>query len=209
MIIKELAVTVFQSNCFILGCEKTNQAAVIDPGGQADLILNNLTKHRLTLKYIINTHGHLDHIGGNKALKEVSGAEILIHESDADMLGKSTEMGSMFGVKIDPSPEPDRLLKAGDVIDVGEEISLEVLHTPGHSAGGISLLLRDANMIFVGDTLFAGSIGRTDLPGGDYQTLISSVRSKIFPLGDEVKVFPGHGPSTTVGEEKKNNPFFR
>jgi glyoxylase-like metal-dependent hydrolase (beta-lactamase superfamily II) len=209
MIIKHLAVTIFQSNCFILGCEKTRKAGVIDPGGEVNVILNNLTKDRLILKYIINTHGHADHVGGNKALKEATGAELLIHEDDAGFLAHSSQMAAMFGVKADSSPSPDRLLKEGDIINIGEEIALRVLHTPGHSAGGISLLLEGENMVFAGDTLFAGSIGRTDLPDGSYETLISSVRDKIFPLGDEMRVFPGHGPSTTVGEEKRYNPFFR
>ncbi len=209
MIIKELTVTVFQSNCFILGCEKTREAGVIDPGGDVEKILLNLAHNRFTLKYIINTHGHLDHIGGNKRLKEVTGAELLIHEDDAGLLDMASEKADMYGVKIDPSPLPDRLLKKGDIITIGEEIILKVLHTPGHSAGGICLLLEKDKMIFVGDTLFAGSIGRTDLPGGSYDTLINAVRNNIFPLGDETKVFPGHGPATTVGEEKRNNPFFR
>jgi hydroxyacylglutathione hydrolase len=194
-----------QANCFILGCDKTREAVVIDPGDEANRILSGLQKKALQLKYIINTHGHFDHVGGNKALKEKTEAPILIHRAEAPMLAHLADSAAVWGMHIENSPAPDRLLEDGDRITFGE-ITLEVIHTPGHSPGGISLYT--PKDLFVGDTLFAGSIGRTDFPGGDYDTLIASVRNRLFVLGDDVRVFPGHGPDTTIGTEKKYNPFF-
>jgi hydroxyacylglutathione hydrolase len=200
-----LVVGPIQSNCYILGCERTREAAVIDPGGDADRILITLAKDKLRCLYIINTHGHFDHSADNKRLKEVTGAQLLIHPADAPMILHQSMGGGMWGLHVDNSPPPDRYLGEGDIITFGD-ISLKVLHTPGHSPGGISLVTD--KMVFVGDTLFAGSIGRTDFPGGDEEGLLRNVRSKIFPLGDDVVVYPGHGPKTTVGRERKTNPFF-
>jgi hydroxyacylglutathione hydrolase len=200
-----LVVGPIQSNCYIVGCEKTREAAVIDPGGDADKILITLAKDKLRCLYIINTHGHFDHSADNKRLKEVTGAQLLIHPADAPMILNQSMGGGMWGLHVDNSPPPDRYLGEGDIITFGD-ISLKVLHTPGHSPGGISLVTD--KMVFVGDTLFAGSIGRTDFPGGDYEGLLRQVRNKIFTLGDDVVVYPGHGPKTTVGRERKTNPFF-
>jgi hydroxyacylglutathione hydrolase len=200
-----LVVGPIQSNCYIVGCEKTREAAVIDPGGDADKILFTLAKDKLRCLYIINTHGHFDHSADNKRLKEVTGAQLLIHPADAPMILNQSMGGGMWGLHVDNSPPPDRYLGEGDIITFGD-ISLKVLHTPGHSPGGISLVTD--KMVFVGDTLFAGSIGRTDFPGGDYEGLLRQVRNKIFTLGDDVVVYPGHGPKTTVGRERKTNPFF-
>jgi len=194
LILKTLVVGPIQSNCYIVGCERTREAAVIDPGGDADRILITLAKDKLRCVYIINTHGHFDHSADNKRLKEVTGAQLLIHQADAPMILHQSN-----------SPPPDRYLGEGDIITFGD-ISLKVLHTPGHSPGGISLVTD--KIVFVGDTLFAGSIGRTDFPGGDYDGLLRNVREKIFTLGDDVVVYPGHGPKTTVGRERKTNPFF-
>ena len=206
MILKLLVVGPLQVNCYILGCERTKEAAVIDPGGDVDQILMALAKDELRLVYIINTHGHFDHTGGNKGLKDATGAELLIHRADAAHIIHQSASAAAMGLSgVDNSPAPDRQLDEGDVITFGD-ISLKVLHTPGHSEGGISLATD--NMVFVGDALFAGSIGRTDFPGGDYDGLIEGVRKKIFTLGDDVVVYPGHGPHTTVGEEKRTNPFF-
>jgi glyoxylase-like metal-dependent hydrolase (beta-lactamase superfamily II) len=188
-----------------VGCERTKEAAVIDPGGDADRILITLARDNLRCLYIINTHGHFDHSADNKRLKEVTGAQLLIHPADASMILNQSTGGGMWGLHVDNSPPPDRYLKEGDIITLGD-ISLKVLHTPGHSPGGISLVTD--KIVFVGDTLFAGSIGRTDFPGGDHEGLIRHVREKIFTLGDDVVVYPGHGPKTTVGREKKTNPFF-
>jgi glyoxylase-like metal-dependent hydrolase (beta-lactamase superfamily II) len=200
-----LVVGPIQANCYVLGCERTKETAVIDPGGDVDKILMTLTKDKLRCVYIINTHGHFDHTGDNKRLKEVTGAKLVIHRADAPMILHQGSNGSMWGMDVEDSPPPDSYVEERDVITFGD-ISLQVLHTPGHSPGGISLL--SVKMVFVGDTLFAGSIGRTDLPGGDYETLIRSVKEKIFPLGDDVVIYPGHGPKTTVGRERRSNPFF-
>jgi hydroxyacylglutathione hydrolase len=205
VIIQSLVVGPIQANCFILGDEKTQEAVVIDPGDEAQRILTGLQKQALTLKYIINTHGHFDHVGANKALKEKTGAPILIHRAEAPLLAQLSSSAAVWGMQVDDSPPADRLLEDGDRISFGE-ITLEVIHTPGHSLGGISLYT--PKDLFVGDTLFAGSIGRTDFPGGDYDQLISGVRTRLFVLGDDVRVFPGHGPATTIGQERRYNPFF-
>jgi glyoxylase-like metal-dependent hydrolase (beta-lactamase superfamily II) len=200
-----LVVGPIQSNCYILGCERTRQAAVIDPGGDVDKILMALAKDHLSCVYIINTHGHFDHAAENKRLKEVTGAQLVIHRADAPMIIHQARSSGMWGMQVDNSPPPDRDVEEGEEIAFGD-ISLKVLHTPGHSEGGISLVTD--KMAFVGDTLFAGSIGRTDFPGGDYEGLLRNVREKIFSLGDEVVIYPGHGPKTTVGRERRTNPFF-
>jgi glyoxylase-like metal-dependent hydrolase (beta-lactamase superfamily II) len=204
LIIKELAVGMLMANCIILGCEKTREAAVIDPGDETERILLSLADSKLKLKYIINTHGHFDHVGGNKEMKEATDADILIHFLDAPMLSQLSSDATLFGFSAENSPPPDRTLEDNDTISFGE-IRLKVIHTPGHSPGGISLYID--NKVFVGDTLFSGSIGRSDLPGGDFNTLISSIKNRLFDLGDDVKVFPGHGPNTTIGREKHSNPF--
>lgn len=204
MIIKELAVGPIMANCFILGCEETKEAAVIDPGDETDRILNTLSEYSLIAKTIINTHGHFDHVGGNRKLKEATGADILIHPLDAPMLNTLAASAAAWGLSAEDSPEPDRTLEENDTVDVGT-MTLKVIHTPGHTQGGISLYTE--GVLFVGDTLFAGSIGRTDFPGGDYDTLIDSIQRKLFPLGDDVRVFSGHGPETTIGREKRSNPF--
>ena len=204
MIIKKLTVGPIQANCFILGCKETREAAVIDPGDEADRILRALTEAKLILKYIINTHGHFDHAGANARLKSVTGAEILIHKLDAYMLDQLSASAALFGVAAVNSPPADRTQEDGDNISFGK-ITLQVIHTPGHTRGGISLHAEGA--VFVGDTLFAGSVGRTDLPGGSAQTLKESIRNRLFTLGDEVTVYPGHMGNTTIGEEKKHNPF--
>jgi glyoxylase-like metal-dependent hydrolase (beta-lactamase superfamily II) len=206
VLIETLVVGPIQANCFILGYEETGEAVVIDPGDEAQRILAALRQHNLTLKTIINTHGHFDHVGGNKALQEASGAPILIHGGDAPMLAHLADSAAVWGMRVENSPAPDRLLEDGEEIALGA-ITLKVIHTPGHSPGGISLFT--PGHLFVGDTLFAGSIGRTDFPGGDYAALISSVRNRLFVLGDDVRVYPGHGPATTLGREKQFNPFFQ
>jgi len=204
MIIKNLTVGPIMANCFIVGCEKTREAAVIDPGDESDKILLTLAGLKLKVKYIINTHGHFDHVGGNKKMKDATGADILIHSLDAPMLDYISQSASAWGMNVENSPPPDLMLKDGDEVKFGD-ITLKVIHTPGHSPGGISLY--SDGVVFVGDTLFDGSIGRTDFPGGDFETLISSIRKKLFVLGDDVRVFTGHGPETTIGAEKKYNPF--
>lgn len=206
MIIKELAVGPIQANCYILGCEETKAAAVIDPGDDADRILMTLAESALTVSCIINTHGHFDHVGANSRLKEVTGADIMIHELDASMLSELSASAGAMGLRVDDSPPADRILVDGETITFGN-ITMTVLHTPGHTLGGISIYT-DGH-VFVGDTLFAGSVGRTDFPGGDFETLKASVKDKLYVLDDDVVVYPGHMGRTTIGREKQSNPFVR
>ena len=204
MIIKDLTVGPIMANCYIVGCEETKAAAVIDPGDEADRILMVLAEAGLTVKAIINTHGHFDHVGANQRMKEVTGAELLIHSLDAPMLSQLSATAASWGMSSDNSPAPDRMLADGDVVPVGN-IVFTVIHTPGHTPGGISL--HADNAVFVGDTLFAGSIGRTDFPGGDFGVLKASIQEKLFTLDDDVTVYPGHMGLTTIGREKRTNPF--
>lgn len=204
MIIKTLAVGPIMANCFIVGCEETLAAAVIDPGDEPDRILKALAESNLTVKLIINTHGHFDHVGANKRLKEVTGAPILIHPLDAPMLNQLADSAGAWGMAADNSPPPDRELQDGDEVTCGK-IIFKVIHTPGHTPGGISLYTE--HEVFVGDTLFAGSIGRTDFPGGSFETLKESIQQKLFVLNDDLKVYPGHNQPTTIGVEKRTNPF--
>lgn len=206
MIIKQLTVGPIMANCYILGCERTREAAVIDPGDETDKILMSLASEKLTLKHILNTHGHFDHVGGNRQLKDATGAELLIHAADATMLAQLSASAAAFGLSAQNSPPPDRTVAEGDRVTFGD-IALTVLHTPGHTPGGISF--HTDRCVFVGDALFYGSIGRTDFPGGDYDTLIASIRTKLFTLDDDTTVYTGHGPATTVGQEKRSNPFVR
>ncbi len=206
MIFDSLPTGPLEVNCYIVGCEKTRKAAVIDPGGHAQAILKRLEKHNLTLDVVINTHGHFDHIGGNRELIEKSGVKLLIHAADRFLIDNVPEHARMFGIMAEPSPAPDRELVDGDTIQVGE-LTIKVIHTPGHTPGGVCLLV-DGHLV-VGDTLFNGSIGRTDLPGGSFEQLIASIHERLFPLPDETQVFPGHGPATTIGREKTFNPFLR
>jgi len=206
LIIKQLTVGPIMANCYILGCERTREAAVIDPGDETDKILMSLASEKLTLKHILNTHGHFDHVGGNRQLKDATGAELLIHAADAAMLAQLSASAAAFGLSAQNSPPPDRTVAEGDRVTFGD-IALTVLHTPGHTPGGISF--HTDRCVFVGDALFYGSIGRTDFPGGDYDTLIASIRTKLFTLDDDTTVYTGHGPATTVGQEKRSNPFVR
>ena len=204
MIIKDLVVGPLMANCFIFGCNKTKEAVVIDPGGDADRILLSLADSELKVKYIINTHGHFDHVCGNGKMKDATGADILIHPLDAPMLGMLSSNAAVFGISVENSPPCDQTIEEGETISFGN-ISLKVTHTPGHTPGGISLYTD--GIVFVGDTLFAGSIGRTDFPGGDFDTLISSIKTKLFDMEDDMRVLSGHGPETSIGSEKRFNPF--
>jgi len=188
--LKMMAVGAYQANCYILGCRKTMEGIVIDPGAEALRIAREVTNTGLKIKYILITHGHPDHTGAAKELKGIIKAPVWIHRLDS--------RGLDF--------PPDGTMVDGQEIEVGT-YKIKVIHTPGHSPGGVCLYAPGA--VFTGDTLFAGSIGRTDFPGGDHKGLIKGVKEKIFPLGDDLRVYPGHGPASTIEQERVRNPFFK
>lgn len=204
MILETLVVGPLGVNCYIVGDDKTRQVVVIDPGGNAREILDTLRHGRLTPVAIVATHAHFDHLLALDEVRAQTRAPFLLHANEAPVLATATIGAQFFGFAI-PQPAPaDRLLHEGDEVRAGS-IALKVLHTPGHSPGGICLL-RD-QCVFVGDTLFQGGIGRVDLPGGDYAALMRSIRDKLLTLPDDTAVYPGHGDATTIGEERQLNPF--
>jgi len=205
MILKMMETGPLMVNCYIVGDEETGEAAVFDPGGNAEDILRVLKEQGLTLKYIVNTHTHWDHVGGNAGLHEATGAPIVTHKDEAAMLENADAMASMMGGRIPKSPPATVFVEEGDELTVGN-IVFKVVDLRGHSPAGIGFLFGE--YAIVGDALFAGSIGRTDFPGGDFKVLTDNIRSKLFKLDEETKVLSGHGPVTTVGQEKKYNPFF-
>ena len=204
-ILETITVGALDVNCYIMGCKTHKKAVVIDPGDNSKTILDFIKKNSLELTHIINTHAHADHVGANGKIKDALGIPILIHKGDSDFLVSEAnkEMAHFYGVN--PSPKADRLLNDGEIIEICPDISLKIIHTPGHSPGGICLHYND--FLFTGDTLFANSIGRSDLHEGSHNDLINSIKTKLTILNDKVKVFPGHGPSSTIGEEKQYNPF--
>jgi hydroxyacylglutathione hydrolase len=206
LIIKEFVLGAIQTNCYVVSCPETREAVIIDPGDSSPSLERYMEEEQLLVKYIINTHSHFDHTGGNKKVKEFTGARLLIHQAEADVLPQIGTLASMFGLQVEDSPPADAFIAEGDEVTFGE-VNLNVLETPGHSPGGVTL--HTDNVAFVGDTIFAGSIGRTDLPGGSHSTLIKSIKEKILPLGDETVLYSGHGPETTVAQEKLHNPFLR
>jgi len=205
LLVETFVVGPLENNVYLVSDRGSRKAALVDPGLESEGILRHLERAGLQLELIINTHGHFDHIYANAFFKTRTGAKVLIHEKDLSGLRRLQDEALLFGLRATPSPEPDRLLQGGDLIELAG-FPFQVLHTPGHTPGGICLY--HDGMVFVGDTLFAGSIGRTDLPGGSYEALIASVQEKLFVLPEETVVYPGHGPGTTIGEEKRTNPFF-
>jgi len=205
MLIETLEVGPLQVNCYVIGCETTREGVVIDPGDDVEDILAVINRHGLQVKQILNTHAHFDHVGAVHALKSATGARFYLHQADLQLLHSAPMQAAYFGFKVGPVPEVDVFLNEGDEIAFGQE-RLRVVHTPGHTAGGVSFV--NDQVAFVGDELFRDSIGRTDLPGGNYTQLLHAVRTRLFTLPDDVVVYPGHGPPTTIGREKRYNPFF-
>ena len=200
-------VTPFEQNCTIFWCETTRQAVVIDPGGDIDRIEGKLAAEGLTLTKILVTHGHIDHAGGVGALAAKTGVPIEgPHEDDRFWIDGMTQQSKIFGFPDVRGFTPDRWLRAGDTVRFGEVV-LEVLHCPGHTPGHVVFFHAPSKLAQVGDVLFQGSIGRTDFPRGDHDTLIRSIKEILFPLGDDVKFIPGHGPMSDFGEERRFNPF--
>jgi len=197
---------IYAANCYIVYDENAKEGIVVDPGGDVDDIINRIEKLGLTIKYIVLTHGHGDHIAGVKGLKNHTGAKVAIHKDDAYMVRDGRKNLSSMMAMGSVEFEPDILLDENDVIEFGN-IRCEVIHTPGHTPGGITLRIGDS--LFTGDTLFAGSIGRTDFEGGSFDTIINSIKTKLMVFPDDTKVYPGHGPSTTIKMEKRYNPFIR
>lgn len=203
---KHLVVGPLAVNCFIIWDSETLEAAVIDPGGSAEAITREIELNNLKLNTIINTHGHFDHIGANGALKNEFGAQIAIHKLDAYRLKEAKTNAMSFGIESDPSPSADILLEDGSIIEVGS-VKVEVIHTPGHTEGGVCLYIKERGMLFTGDTIFAGAVGRTDLSGGSFDTLMTSIKEKILTLDDETEIYPGHEGFSTIANEKKVNPY--
>ena len=209
MILETRAVAPFYKNGFVVGCERTRAGVLIDPGDEVDQLLAAVNDHQLDIQHILLTHAHVDHITGVAAAKDALSAPVYLHRDDLFLYEAAVEHGAMFGLKVSRQPVPD-VFYDGSTIGFGD-YEVRVHHTPGHCPGGVCLELagrtRGETHLFVGDTLFAGSIGRTDLPGGDYAVLMRSITDVIFPLGDSAIVHPGHGPDTSIARERASNPF--
>ena len=205
MLVKQLPLGVIQTNCYVVGCEETKEGVVIDPGDQADRILEVIKAEGLSIKYILNTHAHFDHIMANADMVKATGAPLALHPLDLPLL-RAKGGAALFGMDAPPSPEPDIELAEGDTLTFGTH-TFEVIYTPGHTIGHVSFYEASEAIIFDGDVLFASGIGRTDLPGGDYETLMTSINEKLMVLPDETVVCSGHGPITTIGQERASNPW--
>ena len=200
----------FQQNGFLVGCEKTGEAVLIDPGDGVEALLDAAGRQSLSIRHILLTHAHIDHVTGVAAAKRALKVPVYLHRDDLFLYERVVQHGQLFGVTVEPQPPIDVFYIPGQTIPFGE-LQAAVHHTPGHCPGGVCLAIgkkgEPARQLFVGDTLFAGSIGRTDLPGGDYDVLIASIRNVLFPFGDDAVVHSGHGPDTTIGAERATNPF--
>ncbi|MBI2835294.1 MAG: MBL fold metallo-hydrolase [Acidobacteria bacterium] len=210
MLLKVRAVEPFFKNGFLLGCEETREAVLIDPGDEVEELLEIVQRQRLSVGAILLTHAHMDHISGVGRAKSALGAPIWLHPDDHFLYKAAVQQGMAFGFRVDPPPPVDRFYEGEGPLTFGN-YDVRVHHTPGHCPGGVCLQAgvrgTKGRQLFVGDTLFAGSIGRTDLPGGDYDTLMRSIKNVLFGFGDDAVVYPGHGPATTIGEERRTNPF--
>ncbi len=212
MLIESRAAAPFHKNGFLVACEGGTDAVLIDPGDEVESLLALAGSGGLSVGAILLTHGHVDHVSGIAAAKRATGAPVGIHRADVFLYENAVEQGRFFGYRVEPPPAPDFFIADSECLAFGG-CAIDVHHTPGHSPGGVCLRVRcpgtEEIHLFVGDTLFAGSIGRTDLPGGDYDALMGSIRSVLFGFGDEAIVHPGHGPDTTIGRERATNPFLR
>lgn len=208
MILERRAVEPFFKNGFVLGCEDTREGVVIDPGDEVDQLLDAASRHKLTITSILLTHAHLDHITGVAEAKRALGVPVWLHPDDNPLYERVVEQGMMFGIRVKAQPPVDHFYQDEGPLRFGR-YRVRVLHTPGHSPGGVALAIgKDAEeILFVGDTLFAGSIGRTDLPGGDMETLLRSIHDVLFAFPDDTVVWSGHGEQTTIGRERRTNPF--
>jgi hydroxyacylglutathione hydrolase len=206
MILETFPVGLLQCNCTLLGDKATGEAMVIDPGDNVDYILERLAAHGLTLKQIVVTHAHIDHIGGALRLKRATEAPVLLNENDLPLLKMMGVQAAWVGTSTPEVAPPDENAREGLVVGIANH-KAQVLHTPGHTQGSICLHFAPEKILFAGDTLFAGSIGRTDLPGGNGKQILRSIHDRLMPLADETRVIPGHGPETTIGEERETNPF--
>ena len=204
LILERYEVGVYMVNTYIIGCLNTNEAAIVDPGDAGEMLIGRCQELELKPKYILNTHGHADHIRDNEYVKQHTDAKIVIHKRDADMLtNPRLNISAVMGLPW-TSPPADQFFEEGKPFNVGD-IAFDILHIPGHSPGSVCLIHNP--VAIVGDVLFCGSIGRTDFPEGSYEALMGGIREKLLPLGDHIQAFPGHGPETTLGQERKTNPF--
>lgn len=207
MLYRIIPVTAFEQNCTLLWCPETREAAIVDPGGDPDRIRRAIAAADVTATQILLTHGHIDHVGAAAALAEALAIPVLgPHPDDAFLLDTLPQQGRMFGLPETPPLTPTRWLADGDTLTVGRQ-TLTVVHCPGHTPGHVVFIDLTARLAQVGDVLFAGSIGRTDFPRGDHLALLKSIRKRLFPLGDDIRFIPGHGPMSTFGEERRSNPF--
>ena len=207
MILRTVHVGMTQTNCYIVGCEEKREGVIIDPGGHSSRILKALEESGLGVRYVLNTHCHFDHMEANADIVAATGAPLALHPAELPLL-RAKGGASLFGVPGKESPLPDVELEDRQVLKVGT-LRFQVLHTPGHSPGGVTFYLAQEGMAFDGDVLFADGVGRTDLPGGNWDKLMRSIREVLFTLPDETALYPGHGPETTIGREKRSNPWVR
>jgi glyoxylase-like metal-dependent hydrolase (beta-lactamase superfamily II) len=205
MVIHTVRVGITQTNCYVVGCEESQEGVVIDPGGHPRRILRVVEESGWDIRYVFNTHCHFDHMGANAEIVAATGASLALHPAELSIL-QAKGGASWFGVSVKESPLPDMELEPGQILEIGT-LSFLVLHTPGHSPGGVTFYLEDEGVAFDGDVLFAGGIGRHDLPGGDLNALMRSIRDVLLVMPDETVLYPGHGSKTTVGREKRSNPW--